>query len=157
MTRMSTTQILVFVGQILLAMLVGLATSYQPGANAKFASVNSSPIYGGIANFGIGFTIVLIVTMLMRAPPPTGAKLATLPWWAWSGGFLGAFFVCMAILLIRRMGAANYFAAMVVGQFVGSMVIDHFGHVGLPVHSFSWGRAVGVVLMLAGLVCIRLT
>ena len=154
---MQTPQALTVLGQILLAMLVGLATSYQPGANAKFAAATSSPIYGGVINFGIGFGAVCLVALFLRVPAPSAAKLAALPWWAWSGGFLGAFFVCMAIILVGRMGTASYFAAMIAGQFIGSMIIDHFGHVGLPVHPFSWGRAGGLVLMAAGIVLIRLT
>ncbi len=154
---MNTSHTLAIFGQIGLAMLVGLATAYQPGVNARFASATSSPIYGGLVNFGIGFLVVLVVALILRAPPPSPAKLAALPWWAWSGGLLGAFFVCMAILLIGRMGAANYFAAMIAGQFIGGMIIDHFGQVGLPAHPFSWGRAAGLALMGAGIAVIRLT
>ncbi len=153
---MPTHSVALVLTQIALAILVGLATSYQPGVNAKFASACPSPLYGGVINFAVGLVVMLVVVLVVRVAPPSVQNLAKLPWWAWTGGALGAFFVAMAIILIRPMGAANYFAAMVTGQFVGSMVIDHFGHMGLNTHPFTWGRAVGILLMGAGVACIRL-
>jgi transporter family-2 protein len=145
----------VMLAQVGLALLVGFSTSLQPGVNAAFASYAGARVYGGVLNFAVGFIAMVTVTLLLRSPAPDIQRLAIAPWWAWTGGLIGAFFVGLAIVLVRPMGAANYFAAMICGQFVGSMIIDHFGLLGLPMHAFSWGRAMGVGLMGLGVLCIR--
>jgi len=141
--------------QIGIALVAGLVTAYQPGVNAAFASYSSSRLHGGVLNFLVGAVAMILVCIVARTPLPEMAKIATAPWWAWVGGLLGAFFVTSAIFLVKPMGSANYVATMIAGQFIGTMIIDHFGLMGLNVHSFSLGRGVGLLLMVAGIVCIR--
>jgi transporter family-2 protein len=141
--------------QIGLALIAGVSTAYQPGVNSAFADHAGSRLHGGLANFAIGLVGMIVVASLMRAGVPNTAKLAAGPWWMWMGGFLGAFFVMMSIVLVPKMGSSNYLAAMIAGQLIGSLVIDHFGHMGLPMHPVSAGRVVGVALILGGVACIR--
>lgn len=145
----------IFAVQVALAVVVGFATAFQPGVNATFAAQTPSRLHGGVINFLTGFAAMVLVVVVCRTPVPEPAKLAVIPWWGWTGGLIGAFFVTMAVFLVRPMGNANYFAAMIFGQFIGSMLIDHFGLLGLPAHSFSWGRAAGMGLMGLGVLCIR--
>jgi transporter family-2 protein len=144
-----------FAVQIALAVVVGFATAFQPGVNAAFASHAPSRLHGGLLNFLVGLIAMVVVVLVCRTPLPESARLAAAPWWAWTGGLIGAFFVTMAIFLVRPMGTANYFAAMIFGQFVGSVLIDHFGLLGMPAHALSWGRVAGLALMAAGIACIR--
>jgi transporter family-2 protein len=144
-----------FAAQVVLAVIAGLATAFQPSVNAAFAAHAPSRLHGGLLNFLVGFLAMSVVVVVCRVPVPEGSKLAAAPWWAWTGGLIGAFFVTTAIFLVRPMGVANYFAAMIFGQFIGSMIIDHYGLLGLPAHSFSWGRAAGIGLMGLGVLCIR--
>ena len=142
--------------QIALAIFAGVAVAHQPGINARFAQATPSPVYGGVINFVCGAVVMVVIALVMRLPPPTISKLGGLPWWAWTGGALGAFFVTTALVLVPKVGATQYLACMIAGQLVGSVIIDHFGHLGLAVHPFSVGRAVGILLLIAGLVCIKL-
>lgn len=144
-----------FVIHAALAVIVGFATAFQPSVNAAFASHAPSRLHGGLLNFLVGFVAMVVVVVVCRAPLPETARIAAAPWWAWTGGLIGAFFVTMAIFLVRPMGTANYFAAMIFGQFIGSVLIDHFGLLGMPVQSISWGRVAGLALMAAGIACIR--
>ena len=61
----------------------------------------------------------------------------------------------LAILLARQLGASLLSAAGILGQLVASMVIDHYGWFGTPVHRVSVARAVGIVLMAMGVALIR--
>jgi transporter family-2 protein len=144
-----------FAAQVVLAVIVGLATAFQPSVNAAFAAHAPSRLHGGLLNFLVGFLAMAVVVVVCRVPVPESSKLAAAPWWAWTGGLIGAFFVTTAIFLVRPMGVANYFAAMIFGQFIGSVLIDHFGLLGMPAHALSWGRVAGLALMAAGIACIR--
>lgn len=152
---MPTSQFLLASLNILLAMLAGVATAYQPGINSRFAEAAGQRIHGAIANFAIGLLAVVVVSLFLRAGVPDHQKLAQGPWWMWLGGLCGAFFVTLAIVLVPKMGAANYLAAMIAGQLLASAVIDHFGHMGLPVHALTPGRAMGLGLIAIGVVCVR--
>lgn len=140
-----------------LALLAGVAAAYQPGINARFADHAGARVWGGVANFVVGLIAMTAVTIVMRPTVPSAEHLAAGPWWMWLGGLCGAFFVTLAIILVPRVGAAAYLSAMIAGQLTASVIIDHFGHMGLPVREITPGRAVGVVLVLAGMAAIRLS
>jgi transporter family-2 protein len=141
--------------QLAFAIAAGIATSFQPGINRAFADVAGDRLWGGVINFGVGFLTMLSIVTALRPPIAQASKFAAAPWWIWTGGMLGAFFVTTAIFLIRPLGAANYVAAMIAGQFLGSMVIDHFGLLGVVQHSFTPGRFAGLVFIVVGMVFLR--
>jgi transporter family-2 protein len=58
-------------------------------------------------------------------------------------------------LLIPRLGAAIVIGLIVAGQMIGSLVFDHFGLLGVPVHSMSVSRLLGAMLLILGVVLIR--
>jgi transporter family-2 protein len=76
-------------------------------------------------------------------------------WISWSGGFFGAVYIAISILLIPRLGAAMVIALIVAGQMLGSLAFDHFGILGLPVHSLTLTRLAGAALLVTGVVLIR--
>lgn len=145
--------LLLFLG---LALLAGIATAFQPGVNAAFAAHTGSRWHGALVNFSVGLLTIVVVYTLLRVQLPTTDKLTSAPWWAWIGGVLGVFFVSMSILVVPRIGAVNYFAAIIAGQFIGSLIIDHLGLMGLSVHTVSPGRILGILLIIAGVACVRL-
>ncbi len=139
-----------------LAALAGVATAYQPGINARFADHAGARVWGGVANFGVGLFAMGIVTLAMRPGMPVTERIGAGPWWMWLGGVCGAFFVTLALILVPKIGAASYLSAMIAGQLLASVVIDHFGHMGLAVREVTPGRVVGVLLVLAGMAAIRI-
>jgi transporter family-2 protein len=145
----------VAISQVVLAVLCGVATAYQPGINARFAEHAGSKIHGGVLNFAVGLVAMVLVAVLMRAGTPDLQRLSQGPWWMWIGGLCGAFFVTLSLILVPKMGATSYLAAMLAGQFVASLIIDHFGHVGLPVQAVTPGKIIGVLLIIGGVVCVR--
>lgn len=140
---------------VLLAMLAGVATAYQPGINAKFGQFSGAPIWGGALNFAVGLLLVLAVAAFIKPPLPDPSRLAQGPWWMWAGGFCGAFFVTLAIILVPTMGTANYLTAMIAGQLVASLVIDHFGHLHLAVREITPIRLAGIALVILGVILVR--
>ena len=53
-----------------------------------------------------------------------------------------------------RLGALNLFAAVIFGQLLCSVVLDHYG-VLYREHSLSAGRLAGVLLLAAGVALVR--
>ncbi|MBD5654315.1 MAG: DMT family transporter, partial [Candidatus Eremiobacteraeota bacterium] len=81
--------------------------------------------------------------------------LARAPWWAWTGGLLGAYFIFSTIVVVPRLGAAFAFALIVAGQMAASIAIDQFGLFGLPQTTASPARLAGAALLVAGVLLVR--
>jgi uncharacterized membrane protein YdcZ (DUF606 family) len=59
-----------------------------------------------------------------------------------------------AVIVSSMLGVATLTAAVVTGQLVCSVVLDHFGALGFTEHALGVGRVAGCVLMIAGFVLI---
>jgi transporter family-2 protein len=81
------------------------------------------------------------------------ARAVAFPWWL--GGLFGAAYLAIAIVLLPRIGAATLIALVVAGQLLSSLLCDHFGWFGVPVHTLDAPRAAGALLLLAGVALIR--
>jgi len=141
---------------VLLALAAGAMLPFQAGVNARLAHFVESPIRASLVSFVVGTIVLLVLSIAIFKPLPSGSKLAGAPWWVWVGGVLGAFYVVVTVVSAPRVGAATLIAALVAGQMVASLVVDHFGWVGFPVHHVSAGRVVGLVLLFAGVLLVRL-
>ena len=75
--------------------------------------------------------------------------------WAWLGGAYGAVFVVAAAFAVPRLGVASTITLMIAGQLALSLVLDHFGWLGVPRQPLSLTRIAGVALVLAGVLLVR--
>jgi len=142
---------------LFLALLAGAFLPLQAGINAQLANNAGSAIWAAFASFGVGTIALLLLYGVMSLPWPSLRGLGTAPWWAWTGGTLGAFYVASVIFLVPRLGAAALISLVVAGQMLASLALDHYGLVSYPQHSVSFGRAAGAILLVAGVVLIRRT
>lgn len=131
-----------------LALFIGMLLPLQALINASLGKQTTGPLFAALASFAVG-SMVLCVWWLASRPAFEAAALARVPWWAWTGGVIGALYVAGATLLIPRMGAAPLICAVVFGQVVGSLLLDHFGvlHARTAIDPL---RAVGALLVVAG-------
>lgn len=58
------------------------------------------------------------------------------------------------LFVSQKLGSGLFIGATVTAGIVTSILLDHFGLVGLQQHPAGWGRLSGAVLMIAGLVLI---
>lgn len=71
------------------------------------------------------------------------------------GGPLGALIVLAGATLAKELGAAAFIALVVGGQLICSVLLDHFSLLGLKEQPLTLGRSFGVVLVIAGVICIK--
>jgi bacterial/archaeal transporter family-2 protein len=141
---------------LLFAFAAGVALPVQFGINAQLATWLDSPVRAAFVSFVTGTIILAIAAALVFKPLPSLNRLGHAPWWVWLGGALGAFYVAGSIVSAPRLGAAALIAAVVAGQSIASVVVDHFGWVGFEPKHVSPGRLVGIALVGAGVVLVRL-
>lgn len=140
---------------VLLALAAGCCLPTQAGINAQLNLWARSPVLTATISFAVGTVALLGYALALRLPLPPLAEASGRPWWIWSGGVLGAFFVAAAVVLVPRLGATSMLALILAGQMAASLFLDHFGLLGYPVHPVSVGRLLGVALVAGGVLLIR--
>jgi transporter family-2 protein len=105
-------------------------------------------------------TLVSIALLLVLiALFPGMADLKQLPrlseWYLYVGGVLGVVILATPIFLIPRIGATSTLTALVVGQLVLALVVDHFGLFSFPRIEINIPRIMGLVLLVAGALLIK--
>lgn len=142
----------------LLAMIAvvfgGAATALQAPTNAKMMTAVGSPVNAAFVSFAVGTAALGILAVVLQSKPDMAAARG-LPWYAWVGGLYGAVFVVAAAWGVPRLGVATTITLMVAGQLLLSLVLDHFGAMGVPKHPMNWGRVAGVALVLGGVLLVR--
>ena len=98
---------------------------------------------------------VVVVMLVLRPTPPSAAAMRAAPWWNWIGGPLGALIVLAGAALAPKLGAAAFIAAVVAGQLICSLVLDHFGLMNLPQQGLTTGRIIGAVMVFAGVLLVK--
>jgi len=143
---------------VLLLLFTVVAGSFLPaqaGVNARLAKFVGGPVRASMVSFAVGAVALFLVVLLFYRSQNQHASDA--PWWAWIGGLLGAFYVTSTVVVPIRIGAAAFFGILVAAQLVASVVLDKYGWIGFPKHDLSAGRLVGVALLIAGAVLVRVS
>ena len=134
----------------LLGLTAGLGLTVQVGMNSQLRKVLQSANTAALISFLVGTAALIAVLLATRSPLPERATLAAVPWWAWFGGMLGAFYVASSTVVAAELGTASLLGLALAGQLATALVIDHFGWLGLPEHPITWVRGAGVLLLAAG-------
>jgi transporter family-2 protein len=141
---------------LFIAVAAGVMIPFQAGINTQLAQLVGSPIRAAFVSFVVGMLALLVLSFFVLKPLPSGARLGGAPWWLWTGGLFGAFYVAGNIFSAPKLGAATLIAAIVAGQSLASLLIDEYGWVGFKEHHVTPGRALGMALVLAGVALVRL-
>ncbi len=141
---------------IVLAVLAGGMLPVQGVVNAQLGRVLDNVVLATLISFVVG-SLTLLVVFLARNNWTDGSGLQRLPQVPpvlYIGGILGAFYVTLVALLIPKIGVANTMIAIILGQVLLSLLLDHFGFLGIEVREVNWLRILGASLVLSGLVLV---
>lgn len=136
------------------AAAVGCGLAVQAAVNAQLRVAAGSALWAAVLSASL--TVILLGgAQLLSRDPLQVAELSRHPWWIWIGGVMGALYVFAIAALTRSLGVAAFFIAIVVGQLLGGLLIDHFGFFNSPVRPLTATRVAGALLLLAGVALIR--
>jgi len=134
----------------MLGVIAGLGLTVQVGMNSQLRKVLQSANIAALISFVVGTVALILLILVLRTPVPERATFALVPWWAWVGGLLGAFYVATSTIVAVELGATTLLGLALAGQLATALVIDHFGWLGLPVNPITWTRIAGVALVAVG-------
>lgn len=139
---------------VAVAFLIGVMLPVQAGVNAQLRTQLGNPLLAALASFAVGTVALALVALVTRARF-SGTPFTAIPWYQWTGGLLGAFYIAAAVVLAPRLGAAALIATVVAGQMIASLVLDTRGWVGFSQQPLSTSRLVGGILVIAGVLLIN--
>ena len=132
------------------AVFIGIVFSMQAPVNAEVARRLGSPFAATILSLA-GSAVAVLAIALVGGVRVQWSGFATLPWWFFIGGLVGAVVVTGNTIIVPIIGAAALVACIVFGQAIGSSLIDQFGMFGLAVKPMDLWKAGGLLVMLGGL------
>jgi transporter family-2 protein len=139
-------------GFIILAIFAGFSNAFQAPVNAalgRFVGVVES----SCISFSVGALALLVVSLV--AGKGSLLKIAGAPPHLWIGGFLGAFFVTVALFVVPKIGAAVMIASVITGQMAAALIIDQFGVLGIPKNPVDLYRIGGLACLAVGIILLR--
>jgi len=136
-----------------LAVAAGVAAAMQAATNAGLSRA------AGLGPALVVNTLV-VLTGAIALWAAMGAKTTFVPagssWTLYLGGVFGFVIIASLAIVFPRIGAAYAIALMVGGQCVAALVIDHFGLMGMPRDPLTVQRVIGVALVAAGAMVLRI-
>ena len=146
-------------GFIALAIVAGLAAGCllgtQPSVNGYLVGQVMHPLQASLISFFTGTLILIVLSLATGAfPPQFSVPASQLPWWAWCGGAIGVVMVTTSLIFVPRIGSLPWFAAVMTGQTVIAIVLDHYGLLGNPKAAATPLRLLGAGLLVAGVLVI---
>ena len=130
-----------------------LLTAFTGGLVALQAPVNSllgrsiGTWQAAALSFAIGTVALTCIAALATGGLGQVADVRGVPWYYLTGGLLGAMYVTSILVSVRTLGAGGVVAATVAGQLAVSVVVDHFGLIGVTKQPITVTKVLGVVLL----------
>lgn len=140
---------------MLAAVLAGMFIPLQATVNGALRRSSESPIFASLVSFTGGVVSLALVLLLTPVDKPVLEKVPSTPWYGYTGGVLGAFFVTVALLAQPKIGAATLVSCMVLGQILASLLLDHYGLLGVAVREITPMRIGGALLVLGGMFMVQ--
>ncbi len=134
---------------------IGALSAAQTAINARLGTALDNPIQAALVSFSVGTVLLLMICLLPGVrKQPAGEE--HIPVWTWLGGVLGAFFVLSNLFVAGRIGTGIAVVASLTGTVAGGLIIDQFGWLGTPVRRITARKGLGLLLMMAGVIMVRL-
>lgn len=139
-----------------LGFAMGWSLVIQAAVNRNLAAhAGGAPLWASMVSAFVSAACLFLYQVAVRSKWPAATQFSGVPWWIWTGGLLGAFNVLAPVLLVGRLGTTLLFAAIITGQLICSLLVDHFGALGLPRHPATPARLFGAALLFAGVYLVR--
>jgi transporter family-2 protein len=127
------------------------------GGFIAIQSVLNSSLGQRVGNFGAVLLLTFIsagTLIILILFFPSTSNLHEMPglseWYLYVGGVLGVAIVAAPILLVPRIGTTPTLIAIILGQSLMALLIDHFGLLAAPKVEVNLPRVFGVLLVAVG-------
>jgi transporter family-2 protein len=135
-----------------LALAAGAFIPAMAALSGAMGRTLGSPWTASVIVVGGAFLMVLAYALLNGGIKFAPGALAQITPLQSLSGFAMAFYVCCITFLAPRFGVGNAVMLVVAAQIASSAAIDHFGLFGAPQKPIDLARAMGLAIMVVGVV-----
>lgn len=129
---------------VLLAIAGGAMLSVQSAVNSRLGS-QVGVFKSAFLTFAIGAMITALLIFYFE--PNHEKTLMDVPKWQLLGAMFGVPYLVIMVIAVQRIGAAVATVAVIFGQLLMSVLIDHFGWFGNDIIPFSPYRLLAVICL----------
>jgi len=136
--------------------LAVVLTAIGGGLVALQAPINSmlgrsvGTFQAAFVSFGIGTLVLALIATLAKGGLGQVGEARHLSWYYLTGGLLGAAYVTTILVTVRTLGAGGAVAATIAGQLTISVLVDHYGWLGVNRDPVDALKLAGVALLALG-------
>jgi len=134
---------------LLLALISGVLMAVQGSLNTTLSKVVGLLETTFIVHI-TGTILLMILLFILRMGRGNLYALPEAPWYAYLGGVIGVGIIYLVAASIPEVGVANATTAIIIGQVLTAIIIDHFGAFGLEKISYGWSQFLGLTLLVIG-------
>jgi len=120
--------------------------------NAGIARTTGGQIQATIILFAVGLIASLLLAVIMAVRLPDLHTLLRVAPQQYAGGVIVGFYVLSITFLAPRFGVGNAILFVVTAQLITSALMDHFGLAGAALRPLTMMRAVGLLMVIIGVV-----
>lgn len=140
---------------VLFVIIIGTLGPIQTGVNATLSSYLSHPSQAALVSFLGGVIIFSVILFFLKPTLPSLDVLKKIPFWAFTGGLMGACIVFGAIMIAPKIGAATYVSTFITGTIVMSLILDHFGLMAFETKPIDLWTIFGASLVITGMMIVN--
>ncbi|MEN6412621.1 MAG: DMT family transporter [Veillonellales bacterium] len=134
---------------LVLALISGILMAVQGSLNSALSKVIGLLETTFVVHI-IGTVLLMMVLFIGRMGKGNLGALPQAPWYTYLGGVISVFIIYLVAASIPKVGVANATTAIIVGQVLMAVLIDHFGGFGLERIPCGWNQAAGLLLLAIG-------
>jgi bacterial/archaeal transporter family-2 protein len=134
---------------VLLTSFAGALIALQAPINGQLGR-SIGTFQAAFVSFAIGTIALLAIATFAKGGLGEVAGVRSVPWWFLTGGILGAVYVTSVLVTVRTLGAGRVVAATIAAQLAFSVVVDHFGWLGVERERIDAVKLAGIALLAVG-------
>lgn len=134
---------------LLIAALSGVLMAVQGSLNTSLSKTIGLMEMAFVVN-ATGAAALAATLFLFRMGNGDFSVISHAPWYSFVGGIIGVAIIYLVAASIPAVGMCNATTAIIVGQVLTAILIDHFGALGLQKYHIGWEQFVGLGLLAVG-------
>ncbi|WP_400223532.1 DMT family transporter [Methanomethylophilus alvi] len=137
---------------------VGVLMASQAAINGNLGIHLDSALHSALVSFVVGTAILFAACLWKRnLHDVVLVRENRVPWWMLTGGILGAAYIFFNAYLVPEIGTGTTVVLTITGQMIGSVIIDNFGLLGTVKKKTGALQIIGLALMFAGVVMVKMS
>ncbi len=138
-----------------LLLLGGMAIAAQSSSINGTLSIRTDVVTTAWLTNVVASIILLVLVIFFE--PPQAATMFSVPTWQLAGALFGNFSMVAIVIAVPRIGTAATIIAIIAGQIIMGLMVDHFGWFGNTQIVLDYKRVAAIALLASALYLIYLS